>query len=239
MKNYFIIIVLIALSNILAVFSYSSQFVKVKVSNDLIVGRRTSIFRHFAEYASTGIITYRNAQLEDIDQISQLCSVTFDGPFDWYMVLQKAQSLERFRLQLSTRFYSFVESGLKHAMFVAVKNNAVIGFVEIGMLPPPTRKPDGTMNATDYPYLGNLAVNKEERRQGIGRKLVKLGIKVANKWGDDKLFAAVKMDNIEAVRLYESLGFTLFLDESNEINRSSVNPPRLFYTIDTGPPPAL
>jgi len=122
-------------------------------------------------------------------------------------------------------------------MFVAVRNDVVIGFVEIGMLPPPSQWFNGSSNVTDFPYLGNLAVSTEERRQGIGRKLVKLGIKVASKWGDDKLFAAVKIDNMEAVRLYESLGFTLFLDESTDIYRSSTKPPRLFYFIDTGPPP--
>ena len=46
----------------------------------------------------------------------------------------------------------------------------------------------------EKPYFGNVAVSTAVRRQGVGEKLVKIGVKlVENKWKDDCVFVAVGM----------------------------------------------
>ena len=87
-------------------------------------------------------LEYRNAKVSDINSISELCSETFDGPFQWHQQIQKLQSIENFKVQLRDRLNNLVAKGIKHGMIVAVdselpEKNNVVGFVEIGLLPSP------------------------------------------------------------------------------------------------------
>lgn len=63
-------------------------------------------------------------------------------------------------------------------------------------------------------------------------KLVRIGLKVAEKWGDDKLFVVVESDNSAALRMYEKLKFSLVLKEEDNINRRMDRVPRVFMSID-------
>lgn len=88
-------------------------------------------------------IEYRNAKITDISSISELCSATFDGPFQWHQQIQRLQSVENFKLQLTDRLNNLVSKGIKHCMIVAVDTekpakSSVVGFLEIGLLPSPT-----------------------------------------------------------------------------------------------------
>ena len=88
-------------------------------------------------------VEYRNAKITDISSISELCSATFDGPFQWHQQIQRLQSVENFKLQLTDRLNNLVSKGIKHCMIVAVDTekpakSSVVGFLEIGLLPSPT-----------------------------------------------------------------------------------------------------
>jgi GNAT superfamily N-acetyltransferase len=125
----------------------------------------------------------------------------------------------------------------------------------------------------DRPFLANLAVSKKYRRQGIGKTLVKLALKISkNKWSSSSLsssdvvedekkkvtlwkgeddanvdsfpddtssssswwmYLSVDKDNEAATRLYDSLDFSIVLDETQVLSPQRLErlsrPPRLYY----------
>lgn len=88
-------------------------------------------------------------------------------------------------------------------MIVATaENDKIVGFVEIGMLPVPSDRINRNFNLfkKEAPYLGNVAVATTHRRLGVGTRLVRIGSKVAEKWGEEVLFVAVDKQNDAAMR---------------------------------------
>lgn len=63
-------------------------------------------------------------------------------------------------------------------------------------------------------------------------KLVRIGLKVAEKWGDPKLFVVVESDNFGAIKMYEKLSFQTVMREEDNINRRMDRLPRIFMSID-------
>jgi hypothetical protein len=87
-------------------------------------------------------LEYRNAKISDIGSISELCSESFDGPFQWHQQIQRLQSIESFKVQLTDRLKNLVSKGVKHCMIVAVdgekpEKSSIVGFLEVGLLPSP------------------------------------------------------------------------------------------------------
>ncbi|KAJ1433360.1 acyl-CoA N-acyltransferase [Ochromonadaceae sp. CCMP2298] len=178
---------------------------------------------------------YRNAKEGDLAGIAELVAETFDGPFGFLQGMQKKASYDQFQEQFSGRYNNLVLGGKKHAMFVAVdeETERLEGFLEIGGLPSPIPvdvKFGGiTMPiVTDVPYLGNVAVSEDSRRKGIASRMIRIGEKVAQKWGDKYICAAVDCDNQSALSMYKKLNFNVVRDERDNMNRSMKNPPRLF-----------
>jgi len=178
-------------------------------------------------------IKYRNVKVGDIKSLAELCTETFEGPFEWHQVL-KRQSYEReYQEQLGQRLERMVNGGAKHAMILGECGEAgVVAFVEIGLLPSPLVTKEAGLDGEetevrrDVPYLGNVAVSSARRREGIGSKLVRIAEKLAQKWQEADLFVAVEAGNFPALKMYERMGFKLILDERDNINRRGN---RLFY----------
>ena len=63
-------------------------------------------------------------------------------------------------------------------------------------------------------------------------KLVRVGMKVAEKWGDPKLFVVVENDNYGAIKFYQKLLFQCVMSEEDNINRRMDRTPRIFMSID-------
>ena len=125
---------------------------------------------------------YRNAQEDDMLLIAQLCSDTFEGPFEWHQALQRQSSINNFKQQFEDRFSRFIRGGKKHAMICAVEADTTIeagvegcsnsyinsgdavagkicsypqglqGFLEIGTLPSPV--------PVEVGWLGNIVKAK-------------------------------------------------------------------------------
>jgi len=197
-------------------------------------------------------LVYRNVKTADMDAVASLCSEAFDGPFAWHQALAKQQSVKEYKAQLSDRLTNMVQRDAKHAMVVALDGSEVVGFLEVGMLPSPlanddddaivTSAADATpprsvweeaaeesrVSRAEVPFLGNVAVAPSHRRQGIGARLVRVGMKVAEKWGDNELWVAVEARNAPAISMYQKLAFQVKVNEEDQINRSMRRPPRLF-----------
>jgi ribosomal protein S18 acetylase RimI-like enzyme len=179
--------------------------------------------------------SYRNAKEGDLNSIAELVAETFEGPFGFLQVLQKKASYDNFQEQFSSRYNNLVMGGKKHAMFVAVdeETQRLEGFLEIGALPSPipvdVKFAGITMPiVTDIPYLGNVAVSEDSRRKGIASRLIRIGEKIAGKWGDRYICAAVDCENQQALSMYKKLNFDVVRDERDSMNRNMKNPPRLF-----------
>jgi len=178
-------------------------------------------------------IKYRNVKVADIKSLAELCTETFEGPFEWHQVL-KRQSYEReYQEQLGQRLERMVNGGAKHGMILGeCCEDGVVAFVEIGLLPSPLVSKEAGLDGEeievrrDVPYLGNVAVSSARRREGIGSKLVRIAEKLAQKWLEADLFVAVEAGNVPALKMYERMGFKLVLDERDNINRRGT---RLFF----------
>jgi len=55
--------------------------------------------------------------------------------------------------------------------------------------------------------LANLAVRRDSRRRGLGRRLLETALEIAKGYGAKRAFLEVRERNLAAIRLYQSLGF--------------------------------
>ena len=63
-------------------------------------------------------------------------------------------------------------------------------------------------------------------------KLIRIGLKVCQKWGDKKLYVLVENNNIGAIKMYEKLQFECVMREEDNINRRMDRIPRIIMSID-------
>jgi hypothetical protein len=106
-------------------------------------------------------LEYRNAKISDVGSISELCSESFDGPFQWHQQIQRLQSIDSFRVQLTDRLNNLVFKGVKHCMIVAVdgekpEKSSIVGFLEVGLLPSPIGLNEPTV-IRDDPSLSEVS----------------------------------------------------------------------------------
>mmetsp|Transcript_6662 Transcript_6662/g.16387 ORF Transcript_6662/g.16387 Transcript_6662/m.16387 type:complete len:285 (+) Transcript_6662:136-990(+) len=160
-----------------------------------------------------------------------------NNTFMWDSLIEKSnkpqispeEQFDQIQSQLAKRMMDAKkEDSLPHLFLVATisasddhatneqdKEN-VVGFLEMGTLPPPiSGSPIGN---AELPYIGNVAVSTQMRRRKIGKTLVRLATKIAAKWCTPSpnerpssfppfLFLSVERDNLEALKFYEKLGF--------------------------------
>lgn len=113
----------------------------------------------------------------------------------------------------------------------------IVGFLEVGWLPSPVpiraiNESVSSKKLIQVPYLGNLAVDNQFRRNKIATKLVFVTQNLVRKWNissndeleydiqsdfESSLFVAVESENIAALKFYERIGFDLVYDDITEI----------------------
>jgi L-amino acid N-acyltransferase YncA len=91
-----------------------------------------------------------------------------------------------------------VEGG--YPVLVFEENNKVIGFATFG--------PFRAWPAYKYTIEHSVYVHKDHRKKGIGTKLLKEIIRVANEKEYATLVAGIDSTNEESIKLHERLGFT-------------------------------
>jgi ribosomal protein S18 acetylase RimI-like enzyme len=133
---------------------------------------------------------------------------------------------------------SLLQAVAQNALIVAAdENEKIAGFMELGTMPSPipvvtTWEGIETNIRPEMPYLANLAVDKEYRRQNMGSKLVQLAIKISSKWcstssnaedneGNAAIYLAVEKENQAAVRLYNRLNFSPIIDETKKLSKQA------------------
>lgn len=87
-------------------------------------------------------------------------------------------------------------------------------------------------NSVRYPYLSNLAVHPQYRRQGVARALLKNGEQVVQKWGFSEIYLHVLANNQGARQLYTDVGYRLHKAEFDWQSFVLGQPRRLFLKKD-------
>jgi ribosomal protein S18 acetylase RimI-like enzyme len=64
-----------------------------------------------------------------------------------------------------------------------------------------------------YPYLANLAVEPQQRQQGIAQRLLTAAEAIVRSWDYQTVYLHVMADNQAALRLYQQAGYGLVREE--------------------------
>jgi ribosomal protein S18 acetylase RimI-like enzyme len=201
---------------------------------------------------------FRNAVRSDVKEIAKLLTTTFDNNVAAWDLVGKFMAKRGMEEQIMDRIVNLIEAGATHSMIVAVDDNKnVAGFMELGTMPSPvpqTKIWEGVTHEVrpEMPFLGNVAVHPNYRRQRIGSRMVKLAIKCAEKWYPIEeeerkdnvtvtataianprtfpaLFLAVENSNLAAIKMYGKLNFDIVIDESMDMSTPFGRTPRLYF----------
>jgi ribosomal protein S18 acetylase RimI-like enzyme len=77
-------------------------------------------------------------------------------------------------------------------------------------------------------YIGEIAINPENRGQGLGKLVINKIIKYAKNEGYKRVVLDADFRNLGALKLYESLGFSVFNQKSSKI----IDPERGMYNLE-------
>ena len=148
----------------------------------------------------------RAARLEDLSNIATLLSESFypaDGLTSWFSPLLRLGIYQDLRGRITT--------SAKHLCLVAFQGDP--------SLQPGRQSLAGTVEVTlrsltpwqgslsKYPYISNLAVKGEFRRQGIAQHLLLTCARSVQEWGYQDLYLHVLEDNQAARQLYAKAGY--------------------------------
>lgn len=151
----------------------------------------------------------RTAQLKDLADLVDVLSNSFHastGIMRWFSPILRLGVYEDLRQRLRS------PDGDNYICLVAVSLVAdnclatapVVGTVEVTLKP---TFPLQVCSSTPYPYLSNLAVKLDCRRQGIAQRLLEASEKAVKDWGCRDLYLHVLEDNYQARRLYSKAGY--------------------------------
>ncbi len=154
----------------------------------------------------------RAATPVDLTGVAQVIAESFhsqSGILGWLFPLLRLGIYEDLRHRLAS-------SAPHHVCLVAVDMtanaaNKIVGTVELGV-----RFSDSWMQVgKSFPYLSNLAVHPEYRRQGAASGLLTACEKVSLSWGFQDLYLHVLENNYQAQQLYFKLGYQKHKIESH------------------------
>ena len=77
-------------------------------------------------------------------------------------------------------------------------------------------------------YIGEIAINPKNRGQGLGKLVINKIIKYAKNEGYKRVVLDADFRNLGALKLYESLGFSVFNQKSSKI----LDPERGMYNLE-------
>ncbi len=111
---------------------------------------------------------------------------------------------KNFKRELIKKFYQkWIVSSFynkNHQIFVSKINNQVVGFIDCKIL---------KLNKRKIGIIDLIAVKKEYQGKGIGKSLVKRGLRYFSEKKIKEVYVGTEQDNLSALRLYESLGMRI------------------------------
>lgn len=149
----------------------------------------------------------RPAQLHDLAELVEVLSGSFyprTGFMRWFSPILRMGVYEDLRYRLR----SSLPSDYVCLVALALSSNdqlTLAGTVEISLR---STKPF-QLRSLPYPYLSNLAVRSDIRRQGVAQKLLDACETIALDLGFQYLYLHVLEDNHQARRLYSKAGYQI------------------------------
>lgn len=164
-------------------------------------------------------IQIRLAEAQDLKELVEVLTYSFHSGstlVSWFYPLVKLGISEDIRTRLQSRnpHYRCFAASL-------TTTHIIVGTVEISVR-------HRLLLAESMPYVANLAVSKEYRRQGIARQLLVKCEQIAQEWGFKQLTLHVLEDNMAAQELYFSHGYRLDRVE-HTLNSWLFNQPRQLF----------
>lgn len=197
-----------------------------------------------------GRLSIQVARSEDLATLADILAESFHsrtGIFGWmyplfrlgiYEDLQnRLQTQTRSNFSGTTHYVCLVANYYPRTMMTVGSSPRVpaitAGTVEITVRTIPEKSVDPWQaNSCRYPYLSNLAVHPQYRRQGVARALLKDCERVAQKWGFSEIYLHVLANNHIAREFYSNVGYRLHKAESNWQSWLLGQPRRLFLKKD-------
>lgn len=163
-------------------------------------------------------LTIRPATLSDVPALSELAKRTWSDAFG-YSVSPEDEALELEERRSETYF---TDALTERTILVAVRNNALEGYVEFGDVDIPKVE----VRPGDQ-ELHRMYVETELQGQGLGRRLMNAALQHPRLADASRIFLQVWEQNEHARRLYEGLGFqtvgtTTFETGSREVGEELV-----------------
>jgi ribosomal protein S18 acetylase RimI-like enzyme len=181
-------------------------------------------------FGSNSALFVRSVRHQDLQSIADVLVSSFhspEGTFGWLYPLLRLGIYE----DLRNRLYSRTQH---YACLVAVSRRFDSSLLDLASVDPSGIDPINTNGAeaeadrlvgtvelsvrsrsfnpflqTRYPYLSNLAVLAECRRQGVALKLLQTCERIALDWGFQEVYLHVLENNHQARRLYWKAGYRL------------------------------
>jgi ribosomal protein S18 acetylase RimI-like enzyme len=174
----------------------------------------------------------RSATLADSSALATLLSTSFPLVpigWEWLLPLVRLGIYEDIRQRLRpgepAPFFPGTEARRHYACWVAVAGSpeAIVGTAEISWkpngrwarrgsqpgAPPTTALPGASDLQTSSPYLANLAVGQNMRRQGVAEALLNACEREVQAWGRRQIDLHVMENNLPARQLYLKAGYQI------------------------------
>ncbi len=148
----------------------------------------------------------RSAEAKDLKKLAQVLTVSFHpslGIFAWIYPLLNLGVYEdlRSRLRSCSPHYKCLVA-CREMITPTGDREEILGVVEVSLR-------SFWALTTPIPYISNLAVSPNHRREGIGGKLLLKCEQIALEWGFDEISLHVLEDNQPAKQLYLNSGYRL------------------------------
>lgn len=163
-----------------------------------------------AELSGSFHFQVRAAKTRDLAGIAEILADSFHsrkGLGVWIYPLLRLGIYEDLRNRLqsnSSRYVCLV--AVEAACIRSDECNYSVGTLEMSLR---STYPWPLMGVSQYPYISNLAVRSECRRQGVAKQLLLTCEQIAVGWGFQDIYLHVLENNHKARRLYFKLGYRL------------------------------
>lgn len=168
----------------------------------------------------------RTAIAQDVTALAEILTDSFhsqEGLTRWIYPLLRIGIYEdlRYRLRTATAHYACLVAIAPTPQKPATGPPNIVGTVEMALRSTYSWQSKGLQ----YPYISNLAVQKQSRRQGVAGQLLIACERKALEWGFSDIYLHVLENNHQARRLYFKLGYRL-LQVDNHWNAWLLGQPR-------------
>lgn len=151
-------------------------------------------------------ISVRPAQVNDLAALVEVLSDSFyarSGMMRWFLPLLRLGVYEDLRYRLRSSLPSEYVCLVAFVPVPSREQPELAGTVEISLRSTTPLQ----FHSLPYPYLSNLAVRLDARRQGVAQKLLYACERIALDLGFDDLYLHVLEDNHQARQLYAKSGY--------------------------------